>query len=75
MKKNPANHQTTKRSMTCEREDIWNMDVNIIGEGVVLGPPVAMRYLIAAIVTMRQKIASTLIRSTDTTFPAIKSNR
>lgn len=55
MAKSLANHQTTKRSMTCEREDIWSMDVNITGEGVVLGPLVAMRYLIVAIVTMRQK--------------------
>lgn len=51
------------------------MDVNITGEDAVLGPPVAMRFLIAAIVTMRQKIISTLIRSTDTMFPAIKLNR
>ncbi|XP_047154313.1 probable E3 ubiquitin-protein ligase RZFP34 isoform X2 [Vigna umbellata] len=51
------------------------MDVNITGEDAVLGPPVAMRFLIAAIVTMRQKIISTLSRSTDTIFPAIKLNR
>jgi len=34
---------------------IFSVDVNITGEGVALGPLVAMRYLIVAIVTMRQK--------------------
>jgi hypothetical protein len=41
----------------CHRKKlmIFSVDVNITGEGVVLGPLVAMRYLIVAIVTMRQK--------------------
>lgn len=39
----------------CENDIISSADVNITGEDVVLGLPVAMRYLIAAIVIMRQK--------------------
>ncbi|KAH1244870.1 putative E3 ubiquitin-protein ligase RZFP34 [Glycine max] len=56
-------------------ESISPADVNITEEDAVLGPPVVMRFLIAAIVTMRQKIISTLTRSIDTIFPAIKLNR
>jgi hypothetical protein len=61
--------------MICKIKDIWNMDANITVEDAESGLPVAMKYLIAAIVTMRQKMISTWIISIDMTCLDTKSNR
>ncbi|RYQ94650.1 hypothetical protein Ahy_B08g089585 isoform D [Arachis hypogaea] len=50
-------------------------DVNITGEDAVLEPPAATRFSTVAIVIMRQRMISRLIRVLDMTFPVIKLNR